>query len=610
MVSIDKLLKVADELGFNDMATSLRGIKAKMGQDNCPIVLPLVGEFSAGKTTLINALTDCRQLETATVPTTATIYEVNFGSDVCKAEVYDQSGNCVSKTTDISDLKNSALKDASVVKVFDTSTTIPSSVVIVDTPGLSAPDPKHKQALVDYLPNADGILLVSDVNQQITASLTNFTKTVALANRPVFLVLTMCDLKSRPDIESARLYAASLLELPDNHIACVAAQKGDIKELCDLIEMIQSEKAAILERVNQHRVKLIAEQMASDIERVIESSKLDDSLDDEIFDNKSRLSRINREMEVIVETVQSEIEAASRASVRKFESVIFDKLDALAASSGIDYDTESVSAIDSMIRIQFNDYKNVVKRIVGNKVKEGFKYEGTISLDAISSIDIDSLQLESVPYNLNLNYLGHEYDSKIATGLKIAAAVAATAAVVATAGAAAPVAGSAGTAGTAGTAVAARGAGVAIEAADMVLDAGSIITTTKMMSKMKRTAVFVNKVKTKYDEIDSEDRSKNGAFQSFIGSITDRSLAKPQRRRAIHQYLDSTLLPFYKQGLESITDEIVSVVSSAISAAVATRVEELSSAISSLQQERNINESEYKKRISILKQYRCEIING
>ena len=206
-----------------------------------------------------------------------------------------------------------------------------------------------------------------------------------------------------------------------------------------------------------------------------------------------------------------------------------------------------------------------------------------------------------------MNYLGHEYDSKIATGLKIATAVAATAAVVVTAGAAAPVAGAAG---SAGTAVAARGTGVAIEAADMVLDAGSIITTTKLMSKMKRNAEFVNKVKTKYDEIDSEDRSRNGAFQSFIGSITDRSLAKPQRRRAIHQYLDSTLLPFYKQGLESITDEIVSVVSSAISAAVATRVEELSSAISSLQQERNNNESEYNRRISILKQYRCEILNA
>ena len=45
MVSIEKLLQVSDELGFNDIATSLEGIKAKMGQDNCPIVLHLVCEF-------------------------------------------------------------------------------------------------------------------------------------------------------------------------------------------------------------------------------------------------------------------------------------------------------------------------------------------------------------------------------------------------------------------------------------------------------------------------------------------------------------------------------------------------------------------------------------
>lgn len=607
MVSIDRLLQIAYELGFKEIGNSLQGIKVKMGHDNCPIVLPLVGEFSAGKTTLINALTDCKQLETATVPTTATIYEVYFGNESCRAEVFDKDGNRTNETDIISELKNSALRNAALVRVFDTSTQIPSSVVIVDTPGLSAPDPKHRQALVDYLPNADGILLVSDVNQQITASLINFTKTVALANRPVFLVLTMCDLKSRNDVESARHYAASLLGIPDNHVACVSAQKGDVNELCGLIEMIQNDKAAILDRVNQHRVKQIAEQMASDIEKIVESSKRDDSLDDAIFDNESRLSRIKREMEGIIEAVQSDIEEASRASARKFESVIFDKLDALAASSGIDYDKESISAIDSMMRIQFNDYKNAVKRIICQKVKGGFKSEGTISLDGISSIDMDSLKLESIPYNLNLNDLGHEYDSKIATGLKITAAVAATAAVVVTAGAAAPVAGAAG---ATGTAVATNGAGVAIEAADMVLDAGSIIATTKIMSKMKKGSEFVNKVQTKYDEIDSEDRSRNGAFQSFIGSITDRTLAKPQRRRAIHQYLDSTLLPSYRQGLESITDTIISIVSSAITSAVATRVEELSSAITTLQQDRRDNELKYKERIALLKHYRSEILNG
>lgn len=618
-MEISRLIQISDELGFSEISSSLQEINKKNGLSNCPIVLPFVGEFSAGKTTLINALTDNKHLETATKPTTATIYEVYFGSDVCRAEVYDAEGSYVFQTTSIEELKNSELAEASLVKVFDTSLKIPSSVVIVDTPGISAPDPRHQQALVDYLPSADGVFLVSDINQQITASLLNFIKTVSMANRPVFLILTMCDLKSSTDISAAKHYASSITGISEDNIACVSAQKGDVEQLYGLINDIQKDKSSILDRVNKYRVKCLSEKLTYNIDAIISSSNFDDTNEDTISDYKRKISRIKREVDDTIESVRGEIEEIARKSAHKFEDVIFDQLDSLAASDGIDYDAAARKAVDSTLRIQFNDYKNSVKNIILKKANSGFKSDDSISLSSLSSVEIEGTEIGSIPYNLNLNELGHQYDDKISTGLKIVAAVAATAAVVATAGAAAPAAGAtaatsaaASTAGVAGTAVAgAEGAGVAIEAADMVLDAGSIVASTSIMSKMKRGAEFADQVRGKYDEIDEKDHAKNegGAFQSFVGSITDRTLGKPQRRRAIHQYLDSTLMPSYKQGLETITNSIVFTVSDAITADVENNLNELISALSSIQEAQRNNESEYKSRLNQLKQYRNELIN-
>lgn len=203
MNNIGKLLEISEYLGLSNITSELKAIALRSQQENATLVLPLVGEFSSGKTTLINSLTDSKKLETATKPTTATIYEVHFGCDSCRASVLNDKNEFID-IEDISSLKNDALADAKVVTVFDTSVRVPATTILVDTPGLSSPDPKHKQTLVNFLPKADGIMLVSDINQQITRSLTDFIETMKLSKRPIYLVLTKSDTKSANDIEAAK----------------------------------------------------------------------------------------------------------------------------------------------------------------------------------------------------------------------------------------------------------------------------------------------------------------------------------------------------------------------------------------------------------------------
>lgn len=85
-MEIEKLIEISKEIGAESITKDLQFIEKKMNQSNCDLVLPLVGEFSSGKTTLINALTDSKKLETATKPTTSTIYEIHFGCNSCHAK--------------------------------------------------------------------------------------------------------------------------------------------------------------------------------------------------------------------------------------------------------------------------------------------------------------------------------------------------------------------------------------------------------------------------------------------------------------------------------------------------------------------------------------------
>ena len=212
-MELQKMTTIAQSLGFNDLMAELNVLAQRQEQENCPLILPLVGEFSSGKTTLINALTDSKKLETATKPTTATIYQIHFGSESCHATVYYEDGKHI-EVEDIAELKNDAINDAAIVDVYDTSNKVPSTTILVDTPGLSSPDPRHRQTLVDFLPQADAILLVSDINQQITRSITDFIKTMSLAKRQIFLVLTKSDTKSASDLIAAKEYISKNTEIP------------------------------------------------------------------------------------------------------------------------------------------------------------------------------------------------------------------------------------------------------------------------------------------------------------------------------------------------------------------------------------------------------------
>ena len=398
MMDTEKLLEISRFLNLSNVESELIAIQNRSNQPNANLILPLVGEFSSGKTTLINAITDSKKLETATKPTTATIFEVHFSADRCYAKVVDEKGQMY-EVNDIAELKNEGLVHAKVVTVFDTSRKVPQSTILVDTPGLSSPTPEHKQTLVNFLPHADGILLVTDINQQITRSLTDFIDTMKLSKRPIFLILTKCDTKSPQEIEEAKKYISDNCQIPLKQLVVVSATTGNLDEFYSLLQAIEKDKRNIIQKVDAQRIKNITDYLLQQVEELMNSSQSDKELDEAIRKCQYELDKINRNIERVIDSMSDDIESETRTISRKFEDIIFTKLNSLVTGKSKNFDNEAIGMINATASLLLNEYKTKVNDVLSERIKRMKDSDDSFSLCSFD-VDMSQLQISGLSYNL------------------------------------------------------------------------------------------------------------------------------------------------------------------------------------------------------------------
>lgn len=598
MDNIEKLRDIAEYLGLGNIVSEIEGIDFRSKQENANLILPLVGEFSSGKTTLINALTDSKKLETATMPTTATIYEIHFGCDSCSAKVVTEQGQ-VQNISDIAELKNDTLADAKVVTVFDTSERVPSTTILVDTPGLSSPDPKHKQTLVNFLPKADGILLVTDINQQVTRSLIDFIETMKLSKRPIYLILTKSDTKSDKDIDAAKKYISENCRISIEQVAVVSATTDSLDEIYALLESIQKDKKDIIKRVDTQRISNIVSLLTKHIEELMSASSSDKELDEAIRRSQYELEKVSRNIDRLVESLSDDIEAQERDTSRHFEDVIFSKLNALVTGKSGNFDAEAVSIINNTATLLMNDYRNCIQTIIREKAAKQRGTDNEISLKSLEDLDFSSYQLSGLSYNIDLNTMGHEYDGWIKTGVLVAGAAGA---IVATGGLAAGA-----------TTVAT--ADQLIDIADTVTDVGSIISNQKTVNKIEKAVGFATQTMDKYQTINQTSQQmgqqmgqEKGMIDSLVGFFTEKMMSKPQRVRAIRNYLDSSLVPELKSALNNISCQLVKSISNSLHNEAAELIGQKTVSLNQLKEELKTKKELFEQRMEQLRNYKTILL--
>lgn len=197
------------------------------------VVTPLIGEFSTGKSSLINTLLDRKLLGEGIEPKTAVPTEICYGSQE-QAVIYAKDGNM--KTVSLDDFRNMELSVDEVKKVqlYINNSFLKEidSVKIVDMPGYNSGIELHNKAIDDYLPNSQAYMLTFQARTPtIQEDMANFLRELRLHEVPVYLMITkaksVLEQELKDCVERIKADAQKYLGLSDVHIGVTNAKGKD-----------------------------------------------------------------------------------------------------------------------------------------------------------------------------------------------------------------------------------------------------------------------------------------------------------------------------------------------------------------------------------------------
>ena len=595
-----ELLEIAERLNAPALVEQLLYLQERESMHQQELIIPLMGEYSSGKTSLLNALAGGIKLETGHEPTTASIFEIYFSQAAERAVALYEDGR-TEEIADFAQLKNRSIAGIKLIRIYDTATTIPAETILVDTPGLSSLEPKHREALAGYLPKADAVFMVVDVNQGITASLLKFIEVARLARRRIYIIVTKCDSKSSREIEEVRAYIKNNTELDIKHIACVSAEKGNLTEFFELIHIIQNEKNAIVAEVVEGQLHALKMQLLEHIQFCLNSSELsNDELDKNIHEFKNAQSEINVSLRRIVAEFDECVDSAARNAMTVFNRRIFESLEDIAKNPprGFDINAVAQANINDTANLVFANYKSDVtsnvRRICQGKTGGNLALNPAGLMSAAQNMgEIDSLNMT---VDLSLPEL-QKVNKMTAMGIKAAAAAL-------TIGVATAAAGGIRALGTAAVnMVKGASAGKAIDILDTVSDVGSIISNRRTRREME--AMAQNQQAGGQPGAAPFVQENKGILETLVSAITEQTHAKPQRKKLIEDYIVFHLQPDFKTRLAYIGNDLLINMETLLVEGSQESLAQIQGELEKLKQQRSQEKGEFMQKIAELKKYQA-----
>lgn len=142
----------------------------------------IVGEFNAGKSSLINALMGQRLRKEGPVPVDDRISLLRFGEE---AATRAHSDFVVEQTYPIEFLRN---------------------LTLIDTPGTNSIVVRHQEITEDFIPRADLVLFVTSIDRPLSESEREFLQFIREWGKKIVFVLTKVDTKTDEEIDEVLEY--------------------------------------------------------------------------------------------------------------------------------------------------------------------------------------------------------------------------------------------------------------------------------------------------------------------------------------------------------------------------------------------------------------------
>ena len=193
-----------------------------------PLLVAVMGEFNAGKSSFVNALCGEEIAPVGVTPTTATINILRHGPMGGRASYHDGHVRDLDAPSVAPFLRGLGVEEAAAIRVVEIfyPLEVLRRVEVVDTPGLNSLRPEHESVARDFLVDADAIVWLFAVGQAAKATEKQALALAQAAGKRVLGVLNKIDRASDEEIGQVSAHVAASLGDLVEAIVPISARRG------------------------------------------------------------------------------------------------------------------------------------------------------------------------------------------------------------------------------------------------------------------------------------------------------------------------------------------------------------------------------------------------
>ena len=295
---IEEASNINTKYSFENLSKSL--LEMQNTVKNFKINAPLIGLFSAGKSSILNKYFDKEKLlPTGIEAKTSVACEFVYDTDEYLEIVSDKNE---SSRKSIAELKDLTIENCSFVRMHLNSDKLMNlkDITIVDMPGLDSGYEQHNKAIKNYISSASYFIIIMDIeNGTIKKSLLDFLKELDLYKLKFGFILSKYEQKEESDIEDI---IKNTEETILNHIGekvfvgKVSPHNSDIADFENILSNMQT--VDIAKNNLYSSLKLILEDLLKELNRKLKYDRFDIN---EINKNIRELEKKSQDIEKSIE---------------------------------------------------------------------------------------------------------------------------------------------------------------------------------------------------------------------------------------------------------------------------------------------------------------------
>jgi len=372
---IESLLKIANDI---DLATGKVELLKKTLSEH-ELLVPVVGEFSAGKSSFLNSFIGRKILSVAVTPETAVATELRYSTEEY-AEVLIENGDSVEAKRMSVEEAGKVQKDWRCVRLYLNAENLKKiePLVMVDMPGFDSPRDDHNRALASYLNRGVHYVVLTSVESgTVTASMKRQIQDIQNMGRGCSFFVSKANLRSEEDVKS-------IAEEVRDQVEDILGESVDVKslgkdagvELSKLLASIDPE--ALFAQVFKEALVQVIDEQSSAVATKIAALKNDREKNKnairEMEEAKEKLER--KRDRLIAEARSNHYEEETDSITSSVGAAISGEIDRLVDMAMRGANGETISQeINSIVRSAVIPAVNKVSKGITEKISVNFQME-------------------------------------------------------------------------------------------------------------------------------------------------------------------------------------------------------------------------------------------